>query len=45
MREKFLKNIEENLAEALRYAKLVDVSYDELVEMLEVMEEEDAKRD
>jgi GntR family transcriptional regulator len=45
MREKFLKKIEDNLTQALRYAKLADVSYDELVKMLEVMEEEYAKRD
>ena len=43
MRERFLKKIEANITEILRYAKLADVSHDELIEMIKTLEDENAK--
>jgi GntR family transcriptional regulator len=43
MRERFLKKIEANIAEILRYAKLADVSHDELIEMIKTLEDENAE--
>ncbi|HHU53338.1 MAG TPA: GntR family transcriptional regulator [Clostridiaceae bacterium] len=43
MRERFLKKIESNITEILRYAKLADVSHDELIEMIKTLEDENAE--
>ena len=44
MKERFLKKIEANIADILRYAKLADISHNELIEMIQTPEDEDAKR-
>jgi GntR family transcriptional regulator len=43
MRETFLKKIEANIAEILRYAKLAGISHDELLEMIQTLEDENAE--
>ena len=43
MRETFLKKIEANITEILRYAKLADISHDELIEMIKTLEDENAE--
>lgn len=45
MQEKLLVQIEANLTDALRYAKLAGISTNELRTMLETLEDEDATRD
>ncbi len=41
MREKLLKNIESCFAEAIHYAKLAEISKDELKKILDLLEEND----
>ena len=43
MRETFLKKIEANITEILRYAKLAGLSHDELIEMIQTLEDEHAE--
>ncbi|NLI72516.1 MAG: GntR family transcriptional regulator [Bacteroidales bacterium] len=43
IKERFLKKIEANMTEILRYAKLADVSHDELIEMIKTLEDENAE--
>lgn len=42
VKEKLLKKIESSLIEALRYAKLADLSHDELMEMIRTLEDQNA---
>jgi len=43
IKERFLKKIEANITEILRYAKLADISHDELIEMIKTLEDENAE--
>jgi GntR family transcriptional regulator len=43
MKERFLKKIEANITEILRYAKLVGISHDDLFEMIKTLEDENAE--
>ncbi len=43
MKERFLKKIEANIMEILRYAKLVGISHDDLFEMIKTLEDENAE--
>lgn len=43
MKESFLKKIEANITEILQYAKLANISHDELIEMIKILEVEHAK--
>lgn len=45
MKERFLKEIETNITEILRYAKLAGMSHDELIEMIKTLESEHAECD
>ncbi|HHW93648.1 MAG TPA: GntR family transcriptional regulator [Clostridiaceae bacterium] len=45
MKERFLKKIETNITEILRYAKLAGMSHDELIEMIKTLESEHAECD